>query len=244
MSTGRDIDLGPVLDFLHCRTPVVWAQQAVLQLDLLLADHAALELKAAQQAQKLIWKYGTGRVPELAEDERFGSRLVQKMSRLAREELRHFEQVIALTEKRGWQFRAISSSRYASSLHEQVRRTEPGALVDQLIIGAIIEARSCERFYSLLEPMEDHDPELAAFYASLLRSEARHFSDYLALAQSIQDPAFEARLEQLLALDAELVQSADSELRFHSGPLSESKREPHPATDRSSQSQVLSPARS
>jgi len=233
-------DLSAVFGFLRCRTPAAWAEQAVCDLDTLLADHASLELKAAQQAQRLIWKYGAGSAAQDVPDAALRSRLMHRMSRLAREELRHFEQVVAIIERRGGRFLAISPSRYAAALHAAARKTEMPALADQLLIGAIIEARSCERFSSLLEPLAAVDPELADFYASLLRSEARHFEDYLALARAVADPDFDTRLEVLLALDAELVSSADTELRFHSGPLSDSQ----PAASRSSQSRAPLPARS
>jgi len=214
------LQIGPLLEFLPCRTPEAWVRAALADLDTLLLDHAALELKAAQQAQKLIWKYGAaGARSGSAPDSRFRSRLVQRMSRLAREELRHFEQVVALIERRGGTFEMIAPSRYASGLHELVRREEPAALVDTLVIGAIIEARSCERFLSLLEPLADEDAGLARFYASLLRSEARHFGDYLALASSLVPAAELAdRVAELLARDRLLVESSDTVLRFHSGP--------------------------
>jgi tRNA-(ms[2]io[6]A)-hydroxylase len=234
--TETGIDMGPVLGFLRGRTPDAWATSAVRALDSLLADHASLELKAAQQAQRLIWKYGAGSAGDVPRE--FRARLMHRMSRLAREELRHFEQVLAVIERRGGQFVAISPSRYAGALHQRARKGEPGALTDQLLIGALIEARSCERFFTLLEPLGNRDPELAAFYASLLRSEARHFEDYLSLARAAADPECEARLQYLLELDAELVQAPDAEIRFHGGPPSEPPEEPQ-----SSRSRALSPAR-
>lgn len=212
-------DMGPVLEFLPCRTPAAWVDEAAAHLDEILLDHASLELKAAQQAQKLIWKYG-------AADDRgrnglgakFRSRLVNRMSRLAREELRHFEQVVELIERRGGRYLAISPSRYAAGLHALARKGEPEALVDALVIGAIIEARSCERFFSLIEPLDTLDAALAAFYASLLRSEARHFGDYLELAGAAAREDLPARVRTLLARDADLVKAPDSVLRFLSGP--------------------------
>ena len=210
--------IGPVLAFLPCRTPVVWVEQAVSDLDTLLHDHASLELKAAQQAQNLIRKYGASESQgrrQLSVD--FRSTLIKKMSRLAREELRHFEQVVALIEQRGGRYSAISPSRYAAGLHEHARRTEPAALVDSLIIGAIIEARSCERFFCLIDRTNRLDASIAKFYGSLLRSEARHFEDYLALARSVPGLDVSDRIEALLARDAELIQSPDSELRLLSG---------------------------
>lgn len=209
-------EVAPVLEFLRCRTPESWLERAVRERDTLLLDHASLELKAARQAQKLIWKYGAA-VGGAGLDARFRSRLVNKMTRLAREELKHFEQVVALIERRGATYRAVPPSRYAAGLHAAARKDEPGVLVDELIIGAIIEARSCERFHSLVPALEGIDPELARFYASLTRSEARHFEDYLELAHALDANDVAQRLDDLLDRDAALIESPDRGLRFHSG---------------------------
>ena len=212
-------DLGPLLAFLCRRSPAAWVTHAVSNLDSLLLDHAVLEFKAAQQAQKLLWKYGiVSRQSSSQTTAAFRSRLCAQLSRLAREELRHFEQVVGLIERRGGTFVAVSPSRYAGGLHALARTSEPGALIDALIIGAIIEARSCERFYSLLKPLQEIDTELATFYASLLRSEARHFEGYLALAEGAADAPVADRVNVFLRRDAELIESPDAELRFHSGP--------------------------
>ena len=207
----------PVLEFLRCRTPDAWLDAAASDLPTLLIDHASLELKAAEQAQKLIRRYGAsggaGSLPDAALRQQF----LRKMSRLAREELRHFEQVVELLAERDVVFEPLSASRYARTLHEHVRSSEPGRCIDTLVVGAIIEARSCERFFSLLPVLEADEPALAAFYASLLRSEARHFEDYLTLAQGVAGTRPDDRIDRFLALDEELVSSPDSERRFHSG---------------------------
>lgn len=222
MSMSRELpDISPVLEFLPCRTPAAWVSAAAAGLDTLLLDHASLELKAAEQAQRLIRKY-SGRAGAASLPDGFTSRLVRRMSRLAREELRHFERVVSLIEARGKRFVAISPSRYAAGLHACARSHEPEALIDVLIIGAVIEARSCERFYSLLEPLETVDREVARFYRSLLRSEARHFEDYLDLARELAGTEPGSRIAELLARDQALVESSDTLLRFHSGPVSES----------------------
>jgi tRNA-(ms[2]io[6]A)-hydroxylase len=209
-------DVRLALDFLRCRTPAAWVEQAVRNRQTLLLDHASLELKAAQQAQKLIWKYGAS-ARHVGFDDEFRSRLVHGMSRLAREELRHFEQVVALLERRHKTYHAVSPSRYAAALHDSARKDDPGALIDALVIGAIIEARSCERFASLVPALEPVDTEIASFYASLLRSEARHFQDYLELARGVDAAAADARTDALLDRDKELIESTDDEFRFHSG---------------------------
>ncbi len=214
----REALVEPALAFLRCRTPQSWAAAAVADLPTLLIDHASLELKAAEQAQKLIRRYGAGGSPGSLQDDALRLKLLQKMSRLAREELRHFEQVVELLAQRGTAYTPLTASRYARTLHEQVRASEPDRCIDTLIVGAIIEARSCERFFSLLPLLEPNEPALASFYASLLRSEARHFEDYLALAQGVAGTKPEARIDTFLELDAELVMAPDSETRFHSGP--------------------------
>lgn len=212
------VDLGPVLGFLRCRTPAAWLDHAVSHRQALLHDHASLELKAAQQAQTLIRRYGAvEQRGSHALGDTLRARLMSKMSRLAREELRHFEQVLALLAARGETYSAVSASRYASGLHALGRNGGIGELIDALLIGAIIEARSCERFSSLVPLLERVDSELASFYASLLKSEARHFEDYLELAYALDRDDAVRRLHELLARDAELILAADAELRFHSG---------------------------
>ena len=212
-------ELAPVLDFLRVRSPAAWLGWALRNVDTLLLDHAALELKAARQAQKLIWRYGaasgTGRS---GLDEAFRRRLVHRMSRLAREELRHFEQVVTLIEQRGGRFALIPPSDYASGLHALARKDEPAALVDSLVIGAVIEARSCERFACLADPLGESDPALGDFYRSLLRSESRHFADYLGLAKDIDPAGVDERVAAFLARDLSLIETPSKALRFHSGP--------------------------
>ncbi len=193
--------------FLPCPTPDAWVA-AALQRDqepTLLIDHANCEKKAAATALALMHRYTDNPV------------LLNKMSRLAREELRHFEQVIKMMAARDITYEPLSASRYAQGLHKGVRRQEPGRLIDTLIVGALIEARSCERFARLAPEL---DKELGDFYLSLLKSEARHYSDYLRLAESVaSDGDLADRLEYFRGLEAELVESEDTEFRFHSGPV-------------------------
>ena len=192
----------PVQAFLGCATPDAWINSAIKDLPTLLIDHANCEKKAASTALTLMYRY----------IDKF--ELLNKMSRLAREELRHFEQVIAIMKKRGIAYVPVSASRYAAGLHAHVRKSEPGKLIDTLIIGAVIEARSCERFNSLLPHI---DTELAKFYESLLKSESRHFQDYLSLAKKNSEEDIEQRVEFFLQKDVELIEGEDTELRFHSG---------------------------
>lgn len=224
-------DISAVLGFLRCRSPGEWVRAAAADLDTLLLDHASLELKAAEQAQRLIRKYG-GSAAAATLPDAIRSSLIHRMSRLAREELRHFERVVGLIESRGTRFVMIPPSRYAAGLHAMAHGREPAALVDALIIGAVIEARSCERFYSLIEPLAAVDAEVAGFYRTLLRSEARHFQDYLDLAREVTGAGFDQRLDEFLACDQELIESVDTTLRFHSGPLTEPppSQSPRPST--------------
>lgn len=191
--------------FLLCPTPPAWIEYAARpeNLPVLLIDHANCEKKAASTAVNLIYRY----------IDKYDVML--KMSKLAREELRHFEQVLGLLKKRGLVFEAVSPSRYAGSLHQHVRSHEPKRLVDAMIVGAIIEARSCERFAALAPHL---DKDLRKFYESLLQSEARHFRDYLALAQKYADGEdIDGRVCFFLEQERELISSADGMFRFHSG---------------------------
>ena len=202
-----EVLMGAIQAFLPCRTPDAWVA-AALQPDqepTLLIDHANCEKKAAATALALMHRYTDNPL------------LLNKMSRLAREELRHFEQVIKIMAARDITYEPLSASRYAQGLHKGVRRQEPGRLIDTLIVGALIEARSCERFARLAPEL---DKELGDFYFSLLKSEARHYSDYLLLAESlVSDGDLADRLEYFRGLEAELVESEDTEFRFHSGPV-------------------------
>lgn len=191
-----------LLDFLHCETPDNWINQALEHPSELLIDHANCEKKAASTALNLMFRYTDK--PDL----------LQKMSRLAREELRHFEQVTAIMNKRGIAYRNLSASQYAQRLRQHVRTTEPGRLVDTLIVGAFIEARSCERFAKLAPNL---DPELGDFYRSLLKSEARHYQDYLKLARQYAVGPIDERIAFFGCAEALAVVQPDDEFRFHSG---------------------------
>ncbi len=192
-------------DFLQVATPEAWLAAAANRLPELLLDHANCELKAASSALGIIYRY-----PER-------DNLVWRMSRLAREELRHFEQVRQLMRAHAIPYARLSASRYASSLHEAVRRNEPQRLLDTLIVGALIEARSCERFAALAPRLPD---ELGRFYRGLLASEARHFEQYLGFARDecdVSEAGLAARISVLRTLENRIVSEADPVFRFHSG---------------------------
>ncbi|SNC67580.1 tRNA-(ms[2]io[6]A)-hydroxylase [Marinobacter sp. es.048] len=197
--------LQEIHNFLPCRTPQRWIDNALANQDLMLIDHAHCEKKAASTALSLMYRYVDN------------TDLLNKMSRLAREELRHFEQVLLIMKKRGVDYCHLTPARYAAGLRQEVRSEDPGRLVDVLIVGAIIEARSCERFAALAPFL---DEKLADFYISLLKSEARHYQDYLTLAEQAAGGPIEARVGDFLALEKALIENPDTEFRFHSGPVS------------------------
>jgi len=197
--------LQEIHDFLPCRTPQQWIDNALANQDLMLIDHAHCEKKAASTALSLMYRYVDN------------TNLLNKMSRLAREELRHFEQVLAIMKKRGVDYCHLTPARYAAGLRQEVRSEDPGRLVDVLIVGAIIEARSCERFAALAPFL---DEKLEDFYTSLLKSEARHYQDYLTLAEQAAGESIQARVGNFLALERALIEEPDTEFRFHSGPVS------------------------
>jgi tRNA-(ms[2]io[6]A)-hydroxylase len=195
-----------IANFLSSATPEAWLDEAEDRIPELLLDHANCELKAASTALGFLYRY-----PDR-------SALAQRMSRLAREELRHFEQVRSIMQDMGIAFERVSASRYAGGLRDATRRDEPHKLLDLLLIGALIEARSCERFACIAPRLPE---KLKKFYAGLLASEARHFEHYLALARSecaATDDEIDARLAELMAVEAALILEVDTEFRFHSGP--------------------------
>ncbi|MDT8428219.1 MAG: tRNA isopentenyl-2-thiomethyl-A-37 hydroxylase MiaE [Pseudomonadales bacterium] len=194
--------LAAIHQFLSCPTPPAWTQWALQNQEILLIDHANCEKKAAATAMNLLYRHVAC------------TELLKKMSQLAREELLHFQQVVELMAARNISYRQLSASRYASSLREKIRKDHLGMLVDTLIVGAFVEARSCERFAALLPHL---DTELARFYRSLLRSEARHFEDYLMLARLYAQGDISARINLFAEIERELIESEDQEFRFHSG---------------------------
>ena len=179
-----------------------WLPEVLADLEALLVDHAHCEKKAASTAMALIYRY-----PEYPE-------MMAPLSRLAREELHHFEQVLKLMKKRGITYEHVSPSRYAKGMRDCMRHHEPAKLIDTLIIGAFIEARSCERFAKLAPYV---DKRLGDFYISLLRSEARHYQDYLLLAQDISEFDITERIKFFGGIEADLITSADEDFKFHSG---------------------------
>ena len=203
LRTPIKVDLSPVYDFLGARTTQAWVDAAINNLPLIIQDHANCEKKAAGTAMNLIFRY------------EFSYDLQCKLAQLIREEMLHYEQVLGIMNDRGLEWKYLSAGRYAKGMLKHKRTYEPAAMVDVLIIGAFIEARSCERFASLAEVINDE--RLAKYYHYLLKSESRHFEDYLALAQSLSEDNIDERVAFFKEVESELISSPDAELRFHSG---------------------------
>lgn len=191
---------------LRVPTPAGWVAQACASRDVLLLDHANCEKKAASTALSLMFAY--------AED----LELTDKMSRLAREELRHYEQVAKLIRSLGVVPQRLAPGRYAERMRRLVAKSEPQREVDLMICGAFIEARSCERFAALGEAI---GAPLSGLFQGLHNAEVRHYRVYLDLARRAGKRAgvdWEARIPLFAALEAELVTAHDPVFRFHSGP--------------------------
>src|SRR4029450_6237556 len=152
-------------------TSPAWVARALAHLDEILVDHAHCEKKAASTAVSLLFRY-----PERAE-------LLAPLARLAREELEHFEQVLAHLTARGVPLTRQRPSPYAAELMAAVRAEEPERLLDPLLCMALIEARSCERLQLLAEAVPD--AVLGRLFTSLLASEGGHHGAYVALAERV-----------------------------------------------------------
>ena len=198
MNTAETILLAP--------TPAAWVDHAVAHWQELLVDHANCEKKAASTALALMFAYPEDR------------KLAAALSRLAREELRHFEQVQRMMETLDVPYIRQKPGRYGAGLRATMRTADPGRKLDLLLIGALIEARSAERFRLLAPRFEE---PLAGFYATLERSEARHFELYLNLAHAFDTSSGKAeserRLKSIAEREAELATAPDEAFRFHSG---------------------------
>ena len=185
-------------------TPVAWlaAAKDLKHRELLLIDQANCEKKAASTALSLMYRY--------VDDKR----LLITLSRIAREELRHFEYVVQHLKKLGIQYEQLSASRYASKLHSRIRTHEPAKQLDTLVVSALIEARSCERLGALIGIV---DKDLNSLYMRLFESESRHFLVYLELAQNLGLSAWKQRIFQLAEYESKLVTTPDRTFRMHSG---------------------------
>jgi tRNA-(ms[2]io[6]A)-hydroxylase len=149
-------------------TDEAWVSHALADVDALLIDHAHCEMKAASNAMSLAVRHADR------------PSLVNAMMLLAEEELRHFREVHDKLVARGKVLGPPPVDAYAALLRKAVGRN--ATLVDRLLVGALIEARSCERFSLLAEHCPD--PELARFWKELLAAEAGHYRTFVDLAVS------------------------------------------------------------
>ncbi len=180
-----------------------WLAQVETGLEEILIDHAHCEKKAAGTAMNLIFAYVDHQ------------ELCREMILIVNEELDHFRQVLDLLERRQIRFRRLSPSSYGRKLNDLVRKFEPQKAVDRLLVAGLIEARSCERFDLLRKHVRD--AELADFYESLFESEARHHSTYVRLAKTFaDDETVHARLQELSALESQILEEGDAVPRMHS----------------------------
>jgi tRNA 2-(methylsulfanyl)-N6-isopentenyladenosine37 hydroxylase len=188
---------------LHAPTPDRWFAQVSNHLDELLIDHAHCEKKAAGVAMSLLFTY--------ADD----VDLCRAMADIVQEELDHFKLVLDLLDRRGIRFRRQQPAHYAERLSAPIAKDEPRRAVDRLLVAALIEARSCERFGILRDRLTDRD--LATFFGSLFESEARHHSIYVRLAKAVM-PAevVQARLQELATAEAKIMSEGDAVPRMHS----------------------------
>jgi tRNA-(ms[2]io[6]A)-hydroxylase len=188
---------------LQTPTPEAWLLAACQQIPALLADHAACEKKAASMALTMM-KYFQQQPDTLA-----------RLSKIAREELVHYEQVLRMLKKLQLPFQARPASRYAKSLWEHAASEQPLRLIDMLMICAVIEARSCERFLQLAPRLPD---PLGVFYQKLYAAEKRHAEVYLAFAlQKTDESTVKERLERMLHREKDLISGIDEQFGFHSG---------------------------
>ena len=188
---------------LQVETPDRWLNQVDEDLDQVLLDHAHCELSAARTALNLMVAY------VLYEP------LTVEMTRIINEELDHFHQVLEQLNRLDIDFKRQQPGHYGKRLNALVRSEEPLRGVDRLLIAALIEARSCERFCLLRDHVRD--PELADFYGSLFESEAGHYATYVQLAKDFMpSDIVDQRLDELASEEAQIILEGYSLARMHS----------------------------
>ena len=179
---------------LKLNTDPRWVDIASKNLEDILVDHAWCEQKAASTGISMIIHY-----PEK-------TRLVAELTALVAEEWGHFERVLLELRKRGFALGRPRRDEYVGQLLLHVRKggARERQLMDQLLVSALIEARSCERFKLLWQNLTD--PDLSQFYYELMVSEAGHFVSYVDLAKEYCDPqTVDARLQELLLIEGDIV---------------------------------------
>lgn len=193
----------PIINALKQPTIYAWVEQAISNLDTILLDHAHCERKAAGVALNFMFRYPSN------------TKMVKELTKIAKEELEHFEQVNEWLERRNIPMGPLNAPPYGAALKAQVRRQEPQRLLDSLLVTGLIEARSHERLGLL--SIHCPEPELAAFYRSLMASEARHYGVYWVLADTyFEREVLMQRLQELAVVESELLAHLHPEPRIHS----------------------------
>ena len=195
---------------LRYQTLPQWATAALRQPLELLNDHAHLEKKAAANALELL-----NRWPEPSPPENW----VAAVTAVARDEVEHLATVCRILARRGGRLTRQHSNRYAADLRALVRQGEGrDELVDRLMVSALIEARSCERFKLLGEACAD-DAELRKLYRGLWASEHGHYRTFIQLAEEIQTrEKVRRRWDQMLDAEAKIIERQAPGSKMHSGP--------------------------
>jgi tRNA-(ms[2]io[6]A)-hydroxylase len=191
---------------LRSRTPVEWAQRVLADPITLLIDHAFLEKKAANNAMEMMTRWPNEWTPGW----------VETMTAIARDEAAHLAQVTRILMRRGGRLARVHKSPYANALRSLVRKGGTTETVDRLLVSALIELRSCERFALLAEAAPD--AELASFYKALFTSERGHYRVFLKLAYQVSDrEAVDQRWDRMLDSEAAILADQPSGVGIHSG---------------------------
>lgn len=190
---------------LRSRTPSAWARAVLADPIALLIDHAFLEKKAATNAMDLLTQWPSDWVEGW----------VETMTAVARDETAHLARVTRILLARGGRLERVHKNPYANALRQLVRKGEREEVLDRLLVSALIEARSCERFAALAA---EADEELAAFYRALFASELGHYKVFLRLARKFTRKAdVEGRWREMLDHEARILGEQPPGPRIHSG---------------------------
>lgn len=192
------------------RTPDQWAEKALEEPLALLNDHAYLERKAASNAMELLNRWPEPTPPEI---------WTTTLTSIAQDEAAHLNSVVRLLARRGGHLERTHRNAYANALRLLVRKGQGNEeLVDRLLISALIEARSCERFLALARVSAESDRELSRFYSRLGASELGHYRVFLELAASVlPEEEVQSRWAELLKAEAAILAEQPPGPRMHSG---------------------------
>ncbi|MBW4627393.1 MAG: tRNA isopentenyl-2-thiomethyl-A-37 hydroxylase MiaE [Brasilonema octagenarum HA4186-MV1] len=193
----------PTINALKTPTSFAWVEQAISNLDTILLDHSQCERKAAGVALNMIFRYPSN------------AKMVRELTKIAREELEHFELVNQWLDRRNIPLRPLQPPPYGAGLKAQIRPKEPERFLDSLLVSGLIEARSHERLGLLAAHCPE--PELAKFYHGLMASEARHYGIYWVLSDTyFNREIVRQRLDELAVVESQLLANLHSEPRIHS----------------------------